>query len=150
LSDTDNIGAFMLLKGAILKLVGRGDEALNILDSLIAMKDQVKNERYVIPFGLWEKGELLYKRGRIAEAEVVFSEVLAFKGNYDVCSFFSFFLSLFTMSSFLSFIFCSSPMYFETEFGSLIFKLRRIRKQRRQQNNEYLQEVSFFPSKQTP
>ena len=64
--------------------MGRSEEALTILNSLIALRDKILNERYVIPFGHWEKGELMYKKGNITEAERAFAQVLAFKGYYDV------------------------------------------------------------------
>jgi len=83
-SDSDSLAAYHLIKGTILKLVGRSDEAMVSLDYLIEIRNTVKVERYSIPFGYWEKGELLYHKGYVKEAEAAFAAIQAYKGPYDV------------------------------------------------------------------
>lgn len=77
----DDRAAYLMLKGAILKSLEKGDEAIALFKELLSFQDYVK-EKWYIAYSLYELGESLYQKGLLKEAQEAMKKCNSISG-YD-------------------------------------------------------------------
>jgi tetratricopeptide (TPR) repeat protein len=66
--SADDRAVYLMLKGAMLKSTGKGDEAIECFREVISL-DSVMKEKYFVAYSLYEMAEALYHKGNIREAQ---------------------------------------------------------------------------------
>jgi len=77
----DDRAAYLMLRGAILKSLDKGDEAIAAFKELLSFQDHVK-EKYYVAYTLYELGESLFQKGQLKEAQEAMKKCSAISG-YD-------------------------------------------------------------------
>jgi tetratricopeptide (TPR) repeat protein len=68
--SADNRGAYLMIKGAMLRTLNKPDEALACFKEVISM-DNVLREKYFVPYSYFELAEALYHNNQLKEAQDV-------------------------------------------------------------------------------
>jgi len=79
--SSDDRAAYLMLKGAMLKSLDKGDEAIQCFQEVIKMESILK-EKYFVPYTLYELGESLYHKGNLKDAQEAMKKCNALSG-YD-------------------------------------------------------------------
>jgi len=77
----DDRAAYLMLKGAILKSLDKGDEAIALFKELLSFQDFVK-EKWYVAYSLYELGESLFQKGNLKEAQEAMKKCNSISG-YD-------------------------------------------------------------------
>jgi len=78
---SDDRAAYLMLKGAILKSLDKGDEAIALFRELLSFQDFVK-EKWYVAYALYEFGESLFQKGLVKESQEAMKKCNAISG-YD-------------------------------------------------------------------
>lgn len=79
--STDDRAAYLMLKGAMLKSLGKGEEAIQCFQEVFKMESLIK-EKYYVAYCLYELGESLYHKGDLKGAQEAMKKCNALNG-YD-------------------------------------------------------------------
>jgi len=67
-TTADDRAAYLMLRGAILKSLDKGDEAIACFRELLSFQDFIK-EKYYVAYSLYELGESLFQKGQVKDAQ---------------------------------------------------------------------------------
>jgi tetratricopeptide (TPR) repeat protein len=68
--SADNRASYLMIKGAMLRTLNRGDEAITCYREVIQM-DNTLREKFFVPYSLYELAEALYHNNNLKEAQEV-------------------------------------------------------------------------------
>lgn len=66
--SADNRAAYLMLKGSMLKAMGKGEEAIACFKEVFQLESATK-EKYFVPYSLYELAECLYHNNNLKEAQ---------------------------------------------------------------------------------
>jgi tetratricopeptide (TPR) repeat protein len=78
----DDRASYMLVRGSMLKALGRSDDAMQCFRDIIELKP-VLQEKFFVPYALYELGESLYEKGQLKEADAKMRECAKAPSGYD-------------------------------------------------------------------
>jgi tetratricopeptide (TPR) repeat protein len=78
----DDRASYMLVRGSMLKALGRSDEAMQCFRDIIELKP-VLQEKFFVPYALYELGESLFEKGQLKEADAKMRECAKAPSGYD-------------------------------------------------------------------
>lgn len=78
----DDRASYLLVRGSMLKALGRSDDAMQCFRDIIELKP-VLQEKFFVPYALYELGESLYEKGQLKEADAKMRECAKAPSGYD-------------------------------------------------------------------